>query len=337
MSAKECQCPQAGYCEYFRQEMTYNPPNWQWCRSATEQERKNYKIDCDKKHKRRQSYLAGEYITNARMIEDCKNILLPQIAKLNLKGVLGVPRSGMLPASMIAMWLNLPLYYLDENNNLKILNCATDFGGIRMRDYKGNNGRILVVDDTIYAGTAMKNISSKLLEDAYFAAVYFKPDCEYKPDFFAKELPPPHLLEWNLFNCSYIEQALLDFDGIFSPNVPVDICEDESRYIEFIKNVEPFPHRIPKTHCKGVVTGRLEKHRDITVKQLAFGKLDYVKLIMRPDDNYEPDFVFKKSVLDALVEAVLKPQFAVDDRPSVVQMWRDNDVPCFDVGGWHDE
>ena len=86
-----------------------------------------------------------------------------------------------------------------------------------------------------------------------------------------------------------------------------------------------------------VVSGRNEKHRDITVKQLAFGKLDYVKLIMRPDDNYEPDFVFKKSVLDALVDADLKPQFAVDDRPSVVQMWRENDVPCFDVGGWHDE
>ena len=86
-----------------------------------------------------------------------------------------------------------------------------------------------------------------------------------------------------------------------------------------------------------VVSGRNEKHRAITEKQLAFGKLAYSELIMRPDNNYEPDFVFKKSVLDALVEADLKPQFAVDDRPSVVQMWRENGVPCFDVGGWHDE
>ena len=86
-----------------------------------------------------------------------------------------------------------------------------------------------------------------------------------------------------------------------------------------------------------VVSGRNEKHRAITEQQLAFGKLAYSELIMRPDNNYEPDFVFKKSVLDALVEADLKPQFAVDDRPSVVQMWRENGVPCFDVGGWHDE
>ena len=86
-----------------------------------------------------------------------------------------------------------------------------------------------------------------------------------------------------------------------------------------------------------VVSGRNEKHRAITEHQLAFGKLAYSELIMRPDNNYEPDFVFKKSVLDAFVEADLKPQFAVDDRPSVVQMWRENGVPCFDVGGWHDE
>jgi phosphoglycolate phosphatase-like HAD superfamily hydrolase len=86
-----------------------------------------------------------------------------------------------------------------------------------------------------------------------------------------------------------------------------------------------------------VVSGRNEKHREITEKQLAFGKLSYSELIMRPDNNYEPDFVFKKTILDAFVEADMKPQFAVDDRPSVVQMWRENGVPCFDVGGWHDE
>ena len=86
-----------------------------------------------------------------------------------------------------------------------------------------------------------------------------------------------------------------------------------------------------------VVSGRNERHREITEQQLAFGKLDYKTLIMRPDDNYDPDFVFKKQILDTMRESGLDPQFSVDDRPSVVQMWRENGVPCFDVGGWHDE
>ncbi len=285
MGPEKCGCLQSGYCEYYRQEMTYNPPNWQWCQGATEEERKRYKTDCDKKHERRQSYLAGEYVKTSRMIEDCKNLLLPQVYNLNLKGVLGVPRSGMLPASMLAMWLNLPLYYLDEDDNLKVLSGATEFGGIRMRDHEEKYGKILVVDDTIYAGRAMNLIKERLPEDILFATVYFRPDCDHKPDFFARELPSPHLLEWNLFNCTYIEQAILDFDGIFSPNVPINVCEDEEKYIEFIKNVKPFPHRIPKTHCKGIATGRLEKYRDITEDWLDKHGISYGFLKMFPTEK----------------------------------------------------
>ena len=83
-----------------------------------------------------------------------------------------------------------------------------------------------------------------------------------------------------------------------------------------------------------VLSGRMEKQREITEKQLAFGKLDYMRLIMRPDNNYDPDHEFKKDVLDLFIAEDLKPQFTVDDRPSVVKMWRDNGIPCFDVGGW---
>ena len=83
-----------------------------------------------------------------------------------------------------------------------------------------------------------------------------------------------------------------------------------------------------------VVSGRNERHREITEQQLAFGKLEYRTLIMRPDDNYEPDHVFKKEILDKMREAGIDPQFAVDDRPTVVRMWRDNGIPVFDVGGW---
>ena len=285
MGPEECQCPQSGYCQYFKQEMTYDPPNWQWCQKATPEQRASYKIDCDKKHERRKAFLCGEYVTTAQLIRDCKNLLLPQLAELKLKGVVGIPRSGMLPASMIAMWLNLPLYFLDPQNNLLPMSGATKFGGLRMLDYKGSNGRLLIVDDTVYAGTAMNNVKSRLMEDAYFCSVYCRPASELKPDFYARDLSPPHLLEWNLFNCIYIEHALLDFDGIFSPNVPYEICIDEERYVEYIKNVKPFPHRIPKTHCKGIVTARLEKYRSITEDWLRRHGIKYGFLQMYPTED----------------------------------------------------
>ncbi len=39
----KCECIGPGFCNFFKQEMTYDPPNWQWCQSATEEERKKYK------------------------------------------------------------------------------------------------------------------------------------------------------------------------------------------------------------------------------------------------------------------------------------------------------
>ena len=54
---EKCQCPKHGFCQYYKQEMTYDPPNWQWCQSATPEEREKYKLDCEKKHSREKEEL----------------------------------------------------------------------------------------------------------------------------------------------------------------------------------------------------------------------------------------------------------------------------------------
>lgn len=83
-----------------------------------------------------------------------------------------------------------------------------------------------------------------------------------------------------------------------------------------------------------VFSGRKEQYRDLTESQLKFGNLEPTLLWMRPDDNYEPDHVLKKEFLDNARAAGFNPKMVVDDRPSVVQMWRDNGLTCFDVGGF---
>ena len=288
---KKCQCPTHGFCSYFNQKMTHDPPNWQWCQSASEQDRIKYKEQCDKKHKRlkiqAEEYLAGQYITNAQLIRDCKNLLLPQIANLDITGVAGIPRSGMFPASMIAMWLNLPLYFLNSEGSLVPMSGASEFGGVRMKNHRPKHGRVLVVDDTVYAGTAMNELKKRVIEDAYFCTVYLKPEAKKVVDFYAKELPPPHLLEWNLFNCTYIEHALLDFDGILSPNIPFDVLADEEKHIDWLKNVEPYYHRLPRFKCKGIVTARFERYRKITEDWLARHGVQYDSLTMMPDEMEE--------------------------------------------------
>ena len=124
----KCKCIGPGFCEFFKQEMTYDPPNWQWCRDASSQDREKYKVDCDRKHARSEKFLGTEYVKTSQLVEDCRDSLLPQVGHLNLKGVFGIPRSGMFPASMIALWLNLPLYSMNKSSyELEVMSAHSGF------------------------------------------------------------------------------------------------------------------------------------------------------------------------------------------------------------------
>lgn len=285
---EKCQCMQSGFCEFFRQEMTYDPPNWQWCQSATTEEREAYKIDCDKKHDRKNFIVNGKFVTISDLIEDCKTHLLPKLGKLNLKGIAGIPRSGFLPASICALWLNIPLYTFNNKGEFSILSANSSFGGKRMDSYKETDGKILILDDTVYGGVAMQEAKSLINDEVIYGSLYVHPASKHVVDIFGRELEPPHLLEWNFFNSSYIESCILDFDGILSPNVPYEKCQNEEDYIDYITNVEPFYHRIPRTYtCKGIVTARLEKYRDITEAWLEKHNIQYGFLKMYPTERKE--------------------------------------------------
>ena len=286
----ECQCPQAGFCEFFRQEMTYDPPNWQWCQNATPEERGEYKISCDKKHDRKNFEIKGRFLTVNDLIEDCKNHLIPKLGELELKGIAGVPRSGYLPASMCALWLNIPLYSFNSSGDFCPLSGRSQFGGQRMKDFEQKKGKILVLDDTVYGGKSLAEIK-KILKNhkqVLYGSLYVHPKSLHAVDVYGKELPPPHLLEWNFFNSAYIQHAALDFDGILSPNVPYEVCQNEADYIDYITNVEPLYYRIPRTYtCKGIITARLEKYRDITEAWLEKHKIKYGFLHMFPTEKQE--------------------------------------------------
>ena len=56
--------------------------------------------------------------------------------------------------------------------------------------------------------------------------------------------------------------------------------------------------------------------------------------MMRGDQDYRPDYEVKQEMLDRMRKEGLDPKISVDDRPSVVKMWRQNGLTTFDVGGW---
>lgn len=75
-------------------------------------------------------------------------------------------------------------------------------------------------------------------------------------------------------------------------------------------------------------SGRSAEVIDKTKHWLAEHGLSTIPFRCRPEGDHTPDHVLKKQWLD---ECSMKPDLVFDDRASVVAMWRENDVACFQV------
>ena len=212
-----------------------------------------------------------KYITIAELSETIRKNLWKIPHDIDL--IIGVPRSGMIAASMIASYLNIPL--IDVNSYLAGME---PWGGGRLSIFKrnhSNTGKILVVEDTVYSGNSLRETKKQIVESGkpgeyFYMCVYLEGSGEKIPDFYLEDVRqytnskcPIVLYEWNIFQHSEFmtSRFLFDMDGVLCVDPPDERNEEE--YLEFIKNAPPL--FIPLSLIGGVVTYRLIKNKDITI------------------------------------------------------------------------
>lgn len=81
--------------------------------------------------------------------------------------------------------------------------------------------------------------------------------------------------------------------------------------------------------CVIVVTARPERYRSETERWLTKYGLFPERVLMRRDGDRREDPIVKRELLFDLRSRGLEPHFVVDDRSSVVSMWRAEGIPCF--------
>lgn len=83
-----------------------------------------------------------------------------------------------------------------------------------------------------------------------------------------------------------------------------------------------------------LASGRGEQSREVTETWLVNNwVIGWKKLYMRPEGDYRSDVIIKREILDQIVtEWGKKPDFVVDDRKRVCDMWIENGIFVFDVG-----
>jgi len=197
--------------------------------------------------------------------------------------VVGVPRSGLLAANLLALHLNLPLADLDGFKARRLLR-----GGVRTDRVKKHFDEIrnvVVLDDSLQSGHAM-SVARKALEDIgfgenlYFGVVYLRPGVQHPLDFHLEECAMPRAFEWNmLHHPGVMIHSGMEIDGVLCHGPGSGDLESPERYLDFIRSARPYLKFTGKIGM--LITNRPEKVRCETEEWLERQGIQYSRLFMR--------------------------------------------------------
>lgn len=227
------------------------------------------------------NFFEGESYMNYRNIDDLNHCILQHLSILprDFDLIVGVPRSGMFPANLLALYLNLPVTDIDSFRNGHIYQT-----GERGKTFNMNNiHNVLVVDDSIATGKAMKKCRELLkdIEHLYniqYCVIYAVPLHSHSVDYFFEIVDYPRFFQWNIMNHSILQKTCMDIDGVLCADPTPEENDDGEKYRHFLLNTPPL--FIPKVTIGTLVTSRLEKYRPETEAWLQKNHVKYNKLVM---------------------------------------------------------
>lgn len=193
--------------------------------------------------------------------------------------IVGVPRSGMIPAYIIGLYLNKKVCSLDEfltanipSNGERKINCSKIIKKVLIVDDSINSGRANVILTKRLEQANIKNIEIKRL------VVYGTDNTANKVDYCFEIVDNPRIFEWNYLNHSHSSMWAFDIDGVLCEDPTPEQNDDGERYREFILNAKPL--YIPNYKIYALVTSRLEKYRVETEEWLRNNNVIYERLFM---------------------------------------------------------
>ena len=222
---------------------------------------------------------------NFRTYEDLAHIISNNLHKIpnDVDLVVGVPKSGLMAASMISLYLNLPLTDIDSLAEDKIFTSGISKQRNNWISSPAEARKILVVDDSSSTGLTFNQTKEKILKSKYsdkivFLVVFVTDQTKELPDMYFDICPQPRMFEWNYMHHGLLENACVDIDGVLCRDPSNDENDDGEKYIDFISNVKP--RVIPTRKIGYLVTTRLEKYRKYTEDWLKKNNIEYGELIM---------------------------------------------------------
>lgn len=207
--------------------------------------------------------------------------------------VVGIPRSGLVPASLLALRWNTRLVDLQQFKQ-------DPQGSLKSAPLRENNPisekppveRVLVVDDSSSSGVSLKVVRDVVsghpaaqAMEVHYAAVYADPG-NTSVDHCYRRIAQPRIFEWNWFRHFLQTQSLWDIDGVLCCDWAQGSEQDQDPvYQRHVAEAKPL--FLPSRQVLGLVTSRLERYREATEAWLQRHGVRYGSLTMHPAQTPE--------------------------------------------------
>lgn len=194
--------------------------------------------------------------------------------------IVGIPRSGLLAANLLCLYLDVPMTDVDGLCNGEVFDTGNRYeNGFSFERLD----TVLVIDDSVLSGNQMTETQDRLAEHDFpfeieYAAVYISSWGHKYVDHYADVVPLPRVFEWNILHHSLLDTFCIDIDGVLCRDPTPEENDDGENYREFLAGVEP--KIVPNQPVGWLVTCRLEKYRAETEAWLDKHGIEYDNLVM---------------------------------------------------------
>lgn len=221
-----------------------------------------------------------------RSFDDLSKVLVKNIEKIpkDIDLIVGIPRSGLLVANIVALLLNKPLTDLAGYEENRLISCGRTKGCMTFIKSCNEAKKVLVIEDSVWSGKSIidckKRISllNKTGVNFIYACVYMNPGMENVVDFYFEKVKSPRIFEWNIFHHPIIEEACFDIDGVLCVDPTISQNDNGDKYKEFLSSATA--KIIPSRKIGALVTSRLSTFENETRDWMRRHCIDFDELIM---------------------------------------------------------
>ena len=205
----------------------------------------------------------------------------------DLAAVVGVARSGVMAASLVALHRHLPLS--DAETFARTGGFYTP--GMRLRARPPADGKVLLLDDSAMSCRSI-NAARRQIDrggrcgkyEVICGAVYVTPAAARRVDVFSRIVAMPRVFEWNWLASQQLASWMCDVDGVLCYDPPV-FDDGGPKYEAALRDA--VPRYLPRRRIGSLITCRLARWRRVTEDWLARYGIVARELILHPAPTAE--------------------------------------------------